>query len=62
MPVSVRVTNGGTVPGGIMNRDRLTAATTSAVACPMSVPGWKWTLMSAMPVMFRLSTCLTPFT
>ena len=38
-PVSNRDTNGGTVPGGIMNLARLTAATVSAIDWAMSVPG-----------------------
>src|SRR5688572_21454711 len=56
LPVSKRVTNGGTVPGGMNARDRLTAATVSDIACDMSVPGWKYNLICTMPCTLRLST------
>ena len=39
LPASKRVTNGGTVPGGMKARARFTYATVSAIAAAMSVPG-----------------------
>jgi hypothetical protein len=35
------MTNGGTVPGGMKARERLTYWIVSAIAWAMSVPGWK---------------------
>src|SRR5439155_8687995 len=39
LPVSKRMTNGGTVPGGMKARERLTYWMVSAIAWAMSVPG-----------------------
>ena len=39
--MSKRMMNGGTVPGGMNARERLTYPTVSAMAWAMSVPGWK---------------------
>jgi hypothetical protein len=33
--------NGETVPGGMNALDRVTYPIVSAIACAMSVPGWK---------------------
>ena len=40
-PVSNRMMNGFTVPGGMNARLRFTYPTVSAIAWAMSVPGWK---------------------
>ena len=39
LPASKRITKGGTVPGGMKARARLTYDTTSDIACDISVPG-----------------------
>ena len=39
LPASNRITNGGTVPGGMKARARSTYAIVSDIACGMSVPG-----------------------
>src|ERR1017187_3332876 len=39
LPASNRITKGGTVPGGMKARARLTYETASDIACDMSVPG-----------------------
>ena len=39
LPASKRITNGGTVPGGMKARARFTYDTVSDIACDMSVPG-----------------------
>ena len=48
-PASKRTMNGGTAPGGMNERERLTYPTTCAMAWLMSVPGWKTSFISATP-------------
>jgi hypothetical protein len=59
-PASNRTTNGATDPGGMNDRARFTWATTSAIACTMSVPGWKKIFICEKPWMLRLSTWWMP--
>ena len=51
---------GGTVPGGMNARLRLTYPTVSAIAWAMSVPGWKYSFIRDMPWTLRLSTWWMP--
>src|SRR5262245_11246998 len=60
LPVSNRMMNGGTVPGGMNALLRFTYPTVSAMAWAMSVPGWKYSFMSETPWTFRLSTWWMP--
>ena len=39
LPASMRMICGGSTPGGMLAWARLAWATTSAIACAMSVPG-----------------------
>ena len=48
--------NGLTVPGGMNARDRFTYPTVSAMACAMSVPGWKYSFIRLTPCVFFDST------
>ena len=52
--------NGGTVPGGMKERERLTCATVSDIAVAMSVPSWKLSFIRAAPWMERDSTLSMP--
>jgi hypothetical protein len=62
LPASKRMTNGGTVPGGMNARARFTYDTVSAIARDMSGPGWNCSLISAAPWMDLDSTCSMPLT
>ena len=56
LPTSNRMTNGEMVPGGMKARERVTNPFVSAIACAISVPGWKYNFIRATPWMLRLST------
>jgi hypothetical protein len=58
----MRMTIGGSVPGGMRDMARLAMATTSASAAPMSVPGKNDSLSKATCWMLFDSICWTPST